>query len=257
MSVPHELQTAALLGHVATQMQLNVAFLESQNYLSPQDAAIMKEIIGRLPVQTQTSITTTTQVRVVGAPAPSGRVVPPPSRPMAAMPSIGAPVYARAIWSYNEDGAEANDLSFAAGETVEIVTEKNEDWWLGKARGKEGLFPSNYVEKVESAGAVIAASTTGRSYRPFGAALHGTDTPPPNGGGVNSIGLQQASGQAEKKSKYGSFGNTVIAERTRKVISADQRADGALCCWRCWLWCWLSSEEWSSWIMDIQVVLKA
>lgn len=105
MSVAHELQTAALLGHIASQMQLNVAFLESQNYLSPQDAATMKDIIGRLPVQTQTSITTTTQVRVVGAPAPSARVVPLPPRQVAAIPSKDAAVYARAIWGYNEDGA--------------------------------------------------------------------------------------------------------------------------------------------------------
>lgn len=105
MSVAHELQTAALLGHIASQMQLNVAFLESQNYLSPQDAATMKEIIGRLPVQTQTSVTTTTQVRVVGGTAPCGRAVPLPPRQGAATPPKGATVYARAIWAYNEDGA--------------------------------------------------------------------------------------------------------------------------------------------------------
>jgi hypothetical protein len=103
MSVAHEVQTAALLGHIASQMQLEVAFLESQNYLSPQDAATMKEIIGRLPVQTQTSVTT--QVRVVGAPALRGRAVPPPPRQLAATPSKDPVVHARAIWNYNEDGA--------------------------------------------------------------------------------------------------------------------------------------------------------
>ena len=134
---------------------------------------------------------------------------------------------------------EVNDLSFAAGETIEVVSEKNGDWWLGRARGKEALFPANYVEKLESAALAPApATTTGRLYRPFGAALHGSDTPPPNGGGVNSVGLQQASGQPEKKSKFGGFGNTVIGDRTGKVISADQRADGTLCCWRCWVRCW-------------------
>lgn len=104
MSVAHELQTAALLGHVASQMQLNVAFLETQNYISPQDAATMKEIIGRLPVQTQTSVATT-QARFVAAPPSGGRAVPPAPRRVAATPSKGATVYARAIWGYNEDGA--------------------------------------------------------------------------------------------------------------------------------------------------------
>lgn len=101
MAIPHELQAAAFLGHIAGQMQLNVAFLESQNYLSAQDAATMKEIIGRLPVQTQTSVTTTTQVSVAGTPAAGGRAVPPPPRPVAAKSSA---VYARAIWGYNEAG---------------------------------------------------------------------------------------------------------------------------------------------------------
>jgi len=66
------------------------------------------------------------------------------------------------------------------------------------------------------------AFATGKPYRPFGAALQGTDTPPPNGAGVNSLGLQQATGQVEKKSKFGGMGNTVIDERSRRVISANQ-----------------------------------
>ncbi|KAG6369401.1 hypothetical protein JVT61DRAFT_14933 [Boletus reticuloceps] len=213
MSVPHELQTAALLGHIASQMQLNVAFLESQSYLSPQDAATMKQIIGRLPVQTQINVATTTQVSVVAIPAGGGRVVPPPPRQVAATTST---VYARAIWSYNEGGSEANDLSFAAGDMIEVISQKNGDWWLGRVRGQEGLFPSNHVEKVESGALApapvtntMATTSTGRSYHPFGAALHGMDTPPQNGTGVNSIGLQQASGQPEKKKKYGALGNTM------------------------------------------------
>ena len=43
---------------------------------------------------------------------------------------------------------DANDLTFSAGETIEIVEETNADWWTGRARGKQGLFPSNYVEKI-------------------------------------------------------------------------------------------------------------
>ena len=115
---------------------------------------------------------------------------------------------------------------------IEVISEKNADWWLGRARGKEGLFPSNYVEKVDSAALAPApvmtvTATQGKPYRPFGAALHGTDAPPPNGVGVNSLGLQQASGQADKKNKYGALGNTVIDVRTCKVISANQT-----CRWR-------------------------
>lgn len=32
---------------------------------------------------------------------------------------------------------------------IEVVTETNADWWAGRNRsGKQGLFPSNYVEKL-------------------------------------------------------------------------------------------------------------
>ena len=74
-------QANALLAHVASQMQLNVAFLESQNYLSAQDAATMKDIIQRLPV---------------GTTQDEKQVLPDPPR--------AAPVYARALWAYNENG---------------------------------------------------------------------------------------------------------------------------------------------------------
>lgn len=47
-----------------------------------------------------------------------------------------------------------------------------------------------------------------RPYKPFGAAYHGVDQPPPAAGQVNSVGLQQAD-QTKAKSKYGKLGNTV------------------------------------------------
>ncbi|KAI6042463.1 SH3 domain-containing protein [Pisolithus marmoratus] len=200
MAAPSDHQASALLAHVASQMQLNVAFLESQNYLSAQDAATMNEIIMRLPVSTSVRVEpkvppASTAVRAV--PTLPERAEPPKAEPV--------PVYARALWAYNEDGAEPNDLSFAAGETIEVVSETNEDWWLGRARGREALFPANYVEKHS----VAPAGASTKAYRPFGAALHGTDTPPPAGNGVNSIGLQQSTGQTEKKDKFGKYGNTV------------------------------------------------
>ena len=45
---------------------------------------------------------------------------------------------------------EPNDLSFRAGDIIEVVAETNADWWTGKVNGKQGLFPSNYVEKMPS-----------------------------------------------------------------------------------------------------------
>lgn len=108
---------------------------------------------------------------------------------------------------------------------IEIVSETNADWWTGKFNGKQGLFPSNHVEKITApAGpvrtilspppqynqpvAVVPREKT--PYRPFAAAHHGTDKPPPvQAPAVNSLGLQEAEGQDKKKSKYGKLGNTV------------------------------------------------
>ena len=48
---------------------------------------------------------------------------------------------------------DPNDLAFEAGDIIEVITETNVDWWTGRNRsGKEGLFPSNYVEKLPSRG---------------------------------------------------------------------------------------------------------
>ena len=43
---------------------------------------------------------------------------------------------------------DPNDLSFRAGDVFEVVTETNADWWTGRHNGRQGLFPSNYVEKT-------------------------------------------------------------------------------------------------------------
>lgn len=227
MAVPSDVQAKALLAHVASQMQLNVAFLESQNYLSAQDAATMKEIIRRLPVST------TTDVKVVPAVARTAQ----DEKQMLADPPKVAPVYARALWAYNENGAvcmsrflrhnsdcrqDPNDLAFSAGDMIEIVAETNEDWWLGRAHGREALFPSNHVEKVQDV------------------SLQGP--PPPAAGGVNSIGLQQ---NPENKKKFGKFGNTVIADSTVRLL-ANTHADGPFRCWRRGIWCWYASPSTSN-----------
>lgn len=224
MAVPHDAQSAVLLAHVATQLHLNVSFLESQDYMSAEDADTMREIISRLPGGAGQSVVTTSYN--VGDPAVMTRSIPPPtvmprgraipSPPVQAPPispiSSQQPRFVKATWAYNEDGREPNDLSFAAGELIEVVLEKNQDWWLGRVRGREALFPSNHVERVDAFAipqADAVAPSAKKPYRPFGAALHGTDKPPAVGVGVNSVGLQEASGQAEKKNKFGKYGNTM------------------------------------------------
>lgn len=51
-----------------------------------------------------------------------------------------------ALYPYN---GEEGDLSFLQGDVISI-TKSEGDWWEGKLHGKQGLFPANYVKKVEN-----------------------------------------------------------------------------------------------------------
>jgi len=100
----------------------------------------------------------------------------------------------------------------SAGDVIDIVEETNADWWTGRNGGKNGLFPSNYVQKLPHE----------PSSQPYQEKYHGApgytdygNHPPPqqmspdvNTAAVNSVGLQPEEGQ-DKKKKFGKFGNTV------------------------------------------------
>ena len=56
------------------------------------------------------------------------------------------------IASYDFCGTEQGDLSFVAGDVIE-VTSRDGEWWKGELRGVSGIFPANYVtlhQKVDS-----------------------------------------------------------------------------------------------------------
>ncbi|KAK7032887.1 protein csh3 [Favolaschia claudopus] len=196
---------AALLAHVVSQVESNVNFLVSQNYISQHDASLF---LAKLP-------NSTTAAPPVAAPVPYA--------PRVSAPAAPAVTQARALWPYNENGQEPDDLSFSVGDIIEVVKEENSDWWMGRFNGKQALFPSAYVEKITAPVAApapaaarrlppAAANTNGGAkpaYRPFMAAHQGRDVPPAPGGGTNSVGLQQDPGQEAKKSKYGKYGDTM------------------------------------------------
>ncbi|GBE87893.1 SH3 domain-containing protein [Sparassis latifolia] len=147
MSTPSDPQAAALLAHVVSQVQRDVSFLVSHDYISAADAA---DIVSRLPdAKKADGLVNGVKNMAIRTPPPeaipvalTGRRIPPPPAPS---PRVQR---AKALWAYNEDGQEPNDLSFSADEIVEILDETNTDWWTGKCRGRQGLFPSNHVEKL-------------------------------------------------------------------------------------------------------------
>ncbi|XP_028297932.1 myosin IEb [Gouania willdenowi] len=74
------------------------------------------------------------------------------SKDMKPLPGAGRPKpkprtpQCRALYAY--DAQDTDELSFNADDTIEILTEDPSGWWFGRLRGREGMFPGNYVEKI-------------------------------------------------------------------------------------------------------------
>ena len=51
---------------------------------------------------------------------------------------------------FDYEGEDDDELSFQEGDTIIVVDDSHEEWWRGTVggKGKEGLFPMNYVEKA-------------------------------------------------------------------------------------------------------------
>ncbi len=154
---------------------------------------------------------------------------------------------------------------------VEIVEETNDDWWTGKCRGRQGLFPSNHVDKIEGgsggppppvpsapspwSGAVAMPSAQVPNYpspgyqsyggdkapyRPFGAA-YGNDMPPPNGLQPHDEHKEQKEGKEKKGKKFGKLGGTVgpfLSWHVSKGMLTYLTTDGQRGCRWCWFRSW-------------------
>ena len=52
---------------------------------------------------------------------------------------------------FDYDAGDDDELSLKEGELVEVLVQfEDAGWWEGSLNGKEGLFPSNYVELEKS-----------------------------------------------------------------------------------------------------------
>jgi amphiphysin len=77
-----------------------------------------------------------------GAAAKAKGAAPPPPKPKPLRLS-GAPTAETATALYDYEAQAEGDLSFTTGDVIEIVTRTNNEneWWIGKIKGKEGQFP--------------------------------------------------------------------------------------------------------------------
>ncbi|KAI4895296.1 hypothetical protein NFI96_011136 [Prochilodus magdalenae] len=73
-------------------------------------------------------------------PVPGAGVPRPAPRPKPRTPQC------RALYAY--DAQDTDELSFNAEDVIEILNEDASGWWFGRLRGREGMFPGNYVEKM-------------------------------------------------------------------------------------------------------------
>ncbi|KAF9650244.1 SH3-domain-containing protein [Thelephora ganbajun] len=198
--------------HIVSQTRANIDFLQAQGYLTIEDAASIQSKLPAATVGTsERSASPPVPILQPYNPAPSHQPHPP-NPPQPPQPTPRYP-RARALWAYNEDERELNDLTMFVGDIIDIVEETNADWWTGRNRGKRGLFPSNYVQKLPPEAS--SQPYQGKSYGAPGYTNYGNHPPPQqtnpgdNAPAVNSVGLQPDEGQDKKKNKFGKFGNTV------------------------------------------------
>uniref|UniRef100_A0A670ZKC2 Myosin IE n=1 Tax=Pseudonaja textilis TaxID=8673 RepID=A0A670ZKC2_PSETE len=52
----------------------------------------------------------------------------------------------KALYAY--DAQDTDELSFNANDLIDLLREDPSGWWTGRLRGKQGLFPNNYVTKM-------------------------------------------------------------------------------------------------------------
>jgi len=159
------------LTHILCQTRQNINFLISHHKLGPTDGS---DILAKLPDPNDSSLPTTIDIRSISVsplhitpnPHPltplsiNGPVspIPEPNSPSESVPAAQSQpqliVRARALWDYKNEES-TTDLSFRAGDIIEITAEPHNDWWSGRNL-KQGLFPSNYVEKITAAAGVLS-----------------------------------------------------------------------------------------------------
>lgn len=77
-----------------------------------------------------------------GSAAKAKGAAPPPPKPKPSRLS-GMPAAETCTALYDFEAQSEGDLSFLAGDTIEIITrtQNENEWWTGKVRGKQGQFP--------------------------------------------------------------------------------------------------------------------
>ncbi|KAB8294205.1 hypothetical protein EYC80_009639 [Monilinia laxa] len=84
---------------------------------------------------------------------PSGSSADPAQSPEVVQPQqvpsgTTAATVSRVRALYDFQATDADELQFRKGDIIAVVGSVYKDWWRGSIRGKTGIFPLNYVEKL-------------------------------------------------------------------------------------------------------------
>ncbi|KAI8636864.1 hypothetical protein BD408DRAFT_425437 [Parasitella parasitica] len=163
---------SAFAKHILTSIRNELDLLKSHHYIQPQ---AYDDILRLLPNDVSSNggrrdVTSPS----MGFPAPSftGAMpsplsntasplapTPAPAPAAAAATTMSPPPYnapsmenklgnAEALYDYN--GENPSDLTLRRGDVIQLTELINDDWWKGTSNGKSGIFPRNYVKKLES-----------------------------------------------------------------------------------------------------------
>jgi signal transducing adaptor molecule len=84
-----------------------------------------------------------------GADAGAGAAAPQQAAPIQPMPSgTTAATVSRVRALYDFVPSEPGELEFKKGDVIAVLESVYKDWWRGSLKGKTGIFPLNYVEKL-------------------------------------------------------------------------------------------------------------
>ncbi|XP_012277258.1 unconventional myosin-Ie [Orussus abietinus] len=76
----------------------------------------------------------------------SNRPLPMARKPQGQKPPKPSLPKVKALYDYSPQ--DLDELEFKEGDLIEVLKEHEGGWWHGRLKGKAGLFPSNYVEKI-------------------------------------------------------------------------------------------------------------
>ncbi|XP_049283326.1 mucin-5AC isoform X1 [Anopheles funestus] len=100
----------------------------------------------------------------------------------------------KVIYSYQEN--KADELTLAVGDVIEFFEEVEEGWWRGKLNGRVGVFPSNFVEMIESVSPKSSSRKSGNVGGLGVTAIDGTGL-----AGTGSLGMSLSKSNSLNKSR--------------------------------------------------------